>query len=90
MKKNIYIWKRNRKNFKANLENYVKYDEECSKGKGVKYIVKDYGFKDHILDLKKLIPEKETIKISGKDKNNFVLILYLFQNGERLYIVIYL
>ena len=62
----------------------MKYYEEWSKGEGVKFAVKDYGFKDLILDLKKLIPEKETMKISEKDTKNFVLILYLFQNDHFL------
>lgn len=36
------------------MENYEKYYEEWSKGEGVKFEVKDYGFKDLIVDLKKI------------------------------------
>jgi len=55
--KYLYIKKEIEKFLKPNFE---KYYEEWSKDKRVK----DYGFKDLILDLKKLIPENEIINIS--------------------------
>lgn len=61
-----------------NSENYQKYYEEWK----IKYknlVVKDYEFQDLLKDLEKLIPKKEVIEISGRDKRNFNLILYLFQ-----------
>ena len=62
-----------------NHENYQKYYEEW-KAKYTNLVVKDYELKDLLEDLEKLIPSQEVIEISGRDKRNFNLILYLFQN----------
>ena len=59
-------------------ENYKKYYEEW-KAKYTDLVVKDYELEDLLEDLEKLIPSEEVIEISGRDKRNFNLILYLFQ-----------
>ena len=46
------------------------------------FVIENYELKDLIKDL--IIPKTEVINISGKDKKNFLLILYLFQNAHFL------
>jgi len=65
---------------KPNKENYAEYYEEW-KTKNKNLVVENYKVEDLINDLKHLIPEGEQIKISGKEKKNFLLILYLFQSN---------
>ena len=62
-----------------NQEIYLDYYEEWKK-KNKKFVVKNYELKDLINDLKNLIPKDESMTVVGKDKKNFSLILYLFQN----------
>ena len=61
-----------------NQENYQKYYEEW-KEKNEKLVVENYELKDLIKDIRKLIPSHEKMKIIGKDRRNFTLILYMFQ-----------
>jgi hypothetical protein len=82
-KKYQYIKKEIQNYLKPNEENYMDYYEEWKKG-NEKYVVKNYELKVLIKDLKELIPENEVINISGKDKKNFLLILYLFQQSHFL------
>ena len=63
-----------------NFEEYSKYYDEW-KMKNPKFAEKNYGLKNLIKDLKMLIPNNERIKIAGKDKRNFLLILFLFQKN---------
>ena len=67
------------KHLNPNLEIYSDYYAEWKK-KNWKFVVKDYELKDLIDDIKYLIPNDETMTIVGKDKKNFTLILYIFQN----------
>lgn len=77
-KKYKYIQKKMQGYLNTNIENYSKYYEEW-KTKEKKFVLKDYNYDELITDLNKLIPENETMKISGNDKKNFTLILYMFQ-----------
>ena len=69
-------------------ENYDVYYEEW-KSKNGKFMIENYQLKELIFDLNRLIPGDETITIIGKDKKNFDLILYLFQNDYFLKDYIY-
>ena len=74
-----FIKKELKKHFNPNQEIYLDYYEEWKK-KNWKFVVKDYELKDLIDDIKYLIPKDEKMTVVGKDKKNFSLILYLFQN----------
>ena len=73
-----YIEKELRDSLIPNQENYQKYYEQW-KEKNEKLVVANYELKDLIKDIRKLIPDSEKIKIIGKDRRNFTLILYMFQ-----------
>ena len=73
-----YIEKELRDSLVPNQENYQKYYEQW-KEKNEKLVVANYELKDLIKDIRKLIPDSEKIKIIGKDRRNFTLILYMFQ-----------
>ena len=75
----VHILKEIKEHLVFNLEKYSTYYEEWKK-KNPEKVVKDYELNDLVTDLKKLIPKDENITITGKDKKNFALILYLFQN----------
>ncbi len=45
-------------------------------GKNKNYVAKEYELENLLNDLEKLIPKEEVMKIAGKDKRNFKLILY--------------
>ena len=75
----VHILKEIKEHLGFNLEKYSTYYEEWKK-KNPEKVVKDYELNDLVTDLKKLIPKDENITITGKDKKNFALILYLFQN----------
>lgn len=77
-KKYKFIQKKMQDYLNTNIENYSNYYEEW-KSKEQKFVLKDYKYDELLTDLNKLIPENEIIKISGKDKKNFTLILYMFQ-----------
>ena len=79
-KKYEFILKEVSKHLVLNFEEYSKYYDEW-KMKNPKSVKKGYELKDLIKDLKILIPDKEQIKIARKDKRNFLLILFLFQNN---------
>ena len=49
--------------------------------KNPEFADENYKFEDLIKDLKILMPDNERIKIAGKDRKNFILILFLFQNN---------
>ena len=51
------------------------YYEEWKK-RNKNFVVKKYELQDLIKDLKMLIQKTEVINTSGKDKKNFLLILY--------------
>ena len=72
-----FVLERLEKYLIPNHENYKKYYEEW-KTKYTNLVVKDYELEDLLKDLEKLIPSDEEIEISGRDKRNFNLILYLF------------
>ena len=74
-----YIQKELQEYLNPNRENYENYYNEW-KSKNPIYVVENYELKDIEDDLMRLIPKNETIKIIDKDKKNFYLILYLFQN----------
>ena len=74
-----YIQKELQKYLNPNQKNYENYYNEW-KSKNPIYVVENYELRDIEDDLMRLIPKNETIKIIGKDKRNFSLILYLFQN----------
>ena len=74
-----FIKKELKKHFNPNQEIYLDYYEEWKK-KNWKFVVKNYELKDLIDDIKYLIPKDETMTVVGKDKKNFSLILYIFQN----------
>ena len=74
-----YIEKELRDSLISNQENYQKYYEQW-KEKNEKLVVANYELKDLIKDIRKLIPDYEKIKIIGKDRRNFTLILYMFQS----------
>ena len=74
-----FIKKELKKHFNPNQEIYLDYYEEWKK-KNWKFVVKNYELKDLINDIKYLIPKDETMTVVGKDKKNFSLILYIFQN----------
>lgn len=85
------IIKKNFKNIKKEIKNYLKPNEENYmdyylefKKRNKSFVIENYELKDLIKDLKQLIPKTEVINISGKDKKNFLLILYLFQNDNFL------
>ena len=44
-------------------------------GKNKNYVAKEYELENLLNDLEKLIPKEEVMKIAGKDKRNFKLIL---------------
>ena len=73
-----FVLERLEKYLIPNHENYKNYNEEW-KAKYTHLVVKDYELEDLLKDLEKLIPSDEEIEISGRDKRNFNLILYLFQ-----------
>lgn len=77
-KKYKYIQKKMQDYLNTNIENYSQYYEEW-KIKETKFVLKNYKYDELLTDLNKLIPENEIMKISGKDKKNFTLILYMFQ-----------
>ena len=79
-KKYKFIKKELNKYLKSNKENYSKYYEEW-KAKNKRFVIENYEIEDIINDLKCLIPEGEQINILGKEKKNFLLILYLFQSN---------
>ena len=61
-------------------ENYDQlYNEWKTKNKDKS--VNEYELNDLFKDIKRLIPPEESIKIVGKNKSNFIFILYLFQKG---------
>ena len=74
-----FIKKELKKHFNPNQEIYLDYYEEWKKNNW-KFVVKDYELKDLIEDIKYLIPKDETITVVEKEKKNFPLILYLYQN----------
>ena len=85
------IIKKNFKNIKKEIKNYLKPNEENYmdyylefKKRNKSFVIENYELKDLIKDLKQLIPKTEVMNISGKDKKNFLLILYLFQNEHFL------
>ena len=78
-----YIQKELKNFLKPNKENYSNYYKEW-KEKNKKFVVEKYELNDLIIDLKKLIPKKVAFNVSGKDKKNFSLILYLFQKDHFL------
>ena len=82
-KKYQYIKKEINNYLKPNVENYMDYYEEWKKQKK-EFAVKNYELNELIKDLKQLIPKNEILNISGKDKKNFLLILYLFQQDHFL------
>ena len=84
-----FIKKELKKHFNPNQEIYLDYYEEWKK-KNWKFVVKNYELKDLIDDIKYLIPKDETMTVVGKDKKNFSLILYIFQNDYFLKDFIYL
>ena len=63
-----------------NFEEYSSYYDEWQKN-NPNFALKTYKFNELSRDLKRLIPENEKIKVAGKDKKNFLLILFLFQNN---------
>ena len=73
-----YILSRLKKYLVQNCEDYEGYYNEW-KTKNPNFVVKNYELKDLLQDLEKLVPKEEKIKISGRDRRNFNLILYLFQ-----------
>ena len=75
-----FILKEAKKYLGFNIEEYSKYYNEWEK-KNPEFADENYKFEDLIKDLKILIPDNERIKIAGKDKKNFILILFLFQNN---------
>jgi len=63
-----------------NQEKYQKYYGQW-KEKNEKLVIENYELKDIIKDIRKLIPEFEKMKIIGKERGNFTLILYMFQSN---------
>jgi len=61
-------------------EKYQKYYGQW-KEKNEKQVIENYELKDIIKDIRKLIPEFEKMKIIGKERRNFTLILYMFQSN---------
>ena len=63
-----------------NKEEYTNYYKEW-KNKNRDKIVIGYELEDLLKDIKRLIPLNDSITIIGRDKSNFTLILYLFQQN---------
>ena len=78
-----YILKNLQKYLSMNQENYQEYYDEWKK-KNEKLVVKDYELDNLKKDIEKLIPKNADYRISGRDKRNFILILYLFQKLSKL------
>ena len=82
--KYLYIENEIENYMKPNSEHYKQYYEEWENGKGKDFAVKGYSFDELVKDLEELIPNDEVLKITGKDKKNFILVLYLFQTDHFL------
>ena len=64
-------------NYKEEYKNYYKEWKNKNRDK----IVIGYELEDLLKDIKRLIPLNDSITIIGRDKSNFTLILYLFQQN---------
>ena len=78
--KYIFILKEIKGYLNFNFEDYSSYYDEWKK-ENPNFALKTYKFNELYSDLKRLVPENEIIKIEGKEKKNFVLILFLYQNN---------